>query len=479
MNLTSCQQNSLNVLKEWFYSGKTTATLVGAAGTGKTFLSKYFLDLVKPTCTVSAPTHKARFVIQRTTGRKSETIQSILGLRPEFNIDHFDINNPSFTLAGKVKIQGELLLIDEASMLNKDLLKYLKQLSQDFDFKILFIGDKLQLPPIGESISSAFKNVDVITELKTLVRQSATNPLMLMLLALRLDIANLCQEEEKESIDALIELSDQKIIDLSVSEIENNKGQLFKLLLKKGTCNIKDGQGINLVRNPQEFVSEIYREFNADSEGTRLLAFTNDAVTKWNSYIRNQIVNTNQDEYIAKGDILMGYMNNGCIYNGCDYVVRDAEPCLFENVPVYKTKLNEVGTDYNHEIYMVRYTDDDEYMSFQSAHEANHKNARLMRGLQWQNYYDWRKQYSVPVSMNKEEYIHPELMIEPNHLPKKDVDYGYAITVHKSQGSTFNNVLIDGEDLVKCLKMDKTMFFKLMYVAASRAKDRCHIYFPK
>jgi exodeoxyribonuclease-5 len=480
MILTNCQEKSLDALIEWYYSDQTTASLIGAAGTGKTTLAKYFLDKVKPKCTVTAPTHKARFVIQRSVGRPSETIQKILGFQPDFNIENFNINSPVFAMKGKVKMQGDLLLIDEASMVNKDLKDYLEVLSKDFDFKILFMGDKRQLPPVGETKAKAFSDVECITELRTLVRQSNINPLMFILLALRLDIAFLCNEDEPETFQNLVELCESSVLDVSVDDIIKNKGQLFKFMLQTNVCGIKDSQGVSFIRNANEFKENIKLEFEADKENTRLLAFTNNRVTQWNNFIRNQIVNPSEKEHIVKGDVLMGYMNNGCIYNGCDYLVKEANPMEFEGIPVYKTVLNEVGTDFNSSIYTVRYTEEDAYEKFQSAHEANHKRARIMRGDNWQTYYDWRKQFSVPINMNTDDYVHPELMIEPNNLPKKDVDYGYSITIHKSQGSTFNNVLIDVDDLVKnVLKRDKIMFYKLLYVAASRAKGRCIIYFPK
>jgi exodeoxyribonuclease-5 len=481
MKLTKCQEVSLEVLENWYRSNETTASLIGAAGTGKTTLAKYFLDKVKPKCTVTAPTHKARFVIQRAIGRNSDTIQRILGLQPDFNIENFNINSPTFAMKGRVKIEGDLLLIDEASMINKQLKDYLELLSKDFNFKILFMGDKRQLPPVGESTSSAFNDVKVITELRTLVRQSNVNPLMLILLALRLDIAFLCGEQEPETVESLIELVKQQNISVTPDDIiaKKNQGQLFKLLLLANVGSIKDGQGVQFVRTAKEFEDNIKLEFKADKESTRLLAFTNDRVTKWNRFIRNNVVNPYETEYITKGDILMGYMNNGVIYNGCDYLVKEAIPEVFENIPVYRTKLNEVGTDFNSNIFMVRYTEQDCYESFQKAHEANHKRARVMRGNNWQTYYDWRKQFSVPISMNTDEYVHTELMIEPNNLPKKDVDYGYSITIHKSQGSTFNNVLVDVDDLISVAKRDKVMFYKLLYVACSRAKGRCIIYFPR
>lgn len=53
-------------------------------------------------------------------------------------------------------------------------------------------------------------------------------------------------------------------------------------------------------------------------------------------------------------------------------------------------------------------------------------------------------------------------------------DYGYFITTHKSQGSDYNEVYVDGGNLLKNTK--STEKNKLMYTALSRAKSRLNIY---
>lgn len=51
------------------------------------------------------------------------------------------------------------------------------------------------------------------------------------------------------------------------------------------------------------------------------------------------------------------------------------------------------------------------------------------------------------------------------------MDFPYAMTVHKSQGSTFTNVYIDSEDLSTCSKTNFNLYLTLMYVAISRARN--------
>ena len=54
-------------------------------------------------------------------------------------------------------------------------------------------------------------------------------------------------------------------------------------------------------------------------------------------------------------------------------------------------------------------------------------------------------------------------------LLHKALDYGYAHTIHKSQGGTYNNVLIYADTIDRF--SDPLVKQQLKYVAMSRAKD--------
>jgi superfamily I DNA/RNA helicase len=53
-------------------------------------------------------------------------------------------------------------------------------------------------------------------------------------------------------------------------------------------------------------------------------------------------------------------------------------------------------------------------------------------------------------------------------------DYGYFITIHKSQGSDYDNVFLDYFDLVNNPKQNERE--RLIYTGLTRAKSKCHIY---
>jgi ATP-dependent exoDNAse (exonuclease V) alpha subunit len=54
------------------------------------------------------------------------------------------------------------------------------------------------------------------------------------------------------------------------------------------------------------------------------------------------------------------------------------------------------------------------------------------------------------------------------------VHHCYALTTHKSQGSTYEEVFVDVTDMLKCEDIDD--IFRLMYVGMSRAKKKVHLF---
>ncbi|MFZ7947148.1 MULTISPECIES: SF1B family DNA helicase RecD2 [Bacillaceae] len=117
--------------------------LTGGPGTGKTTVVKTMLDVFKavhPNAQVAlaAPTGRASRKLSEVTGQEAKTIHSLIGYRPsdkpEYNSDN--------------KLQANLLVIDEVSMVDLHLMHLLLQAVED-NAKILFVGDTDQLPSVS------------------------------------------------------------------------------------------------------------------------------------------------------------------------------------------------------------------------------------------------------------------------------------------------------------------------------------------
>ena len=72
---------------------------------------------------------------------KVNTLQSDLGLRLNFDVEKFDIDNPPFDPKGRIKISNyQLYIVDESSMINRGLIMFLEKTCKSNKCKIIYIG---------------------------------------------------------------------------------------------------------------------------------------------------------------------------------------------------------------------------------------------------------------------------------------------------------------------------------------------------
>ena len=53
------------------------------------------------------------------------------------------------------------------------------------------------------------------------------------------------------------------------------------------------------------------------------------------------------------------------------------------------------------------------------------------------------------------------------------LDFAHCVTIHKSQGSEYNHVYVDSQDLSRCFDQSERM--RLLYVSISRAREKCYL----
>ena len=87
-----------------------------------------------------------------------------------------------------------------------------------------------------------------------------------------------------------------------------------------------------------------------------------------------------------------------------------------------------------------------------------------VRANRWKAYYDFKKQYLIMTNIKKGNQI----------LYRRDIDYAFAITAHRAQGSTYDNVFVDLNDMI--YNSSGMMYdnyeetLRRLYVACSRAR---------
>lgn len=191
--LSKSQQEIVDKFPGFLLSKDREFTISGYAGSGKTFLVQYLTKMapaqqkmvqlldpsIKPrTFIYTATTNKAAEVLRGTLQQSTSTIHSTLGLRV-MN----DYRTGKQTLKQHTPpepLNNSILFIDEASMINDQLLRSIRDAVKNWDdCKIVYIGDEYQLPPVKEDICPVFrsgmKNMHFLSEIQ---RQSEGSPII-------------------------------------------------------------------------------------------------------------------------------------------------------------------------------------------------------------------------------------------------------------------------------------------------------------
>ena len=123
------------------------SVLVGSAGTGKTTLLKALCNLPEIDAggvLLLAPTGKARVRMQQAIGREAATLAQFL-----LPIGRYDPDNGRYQPSERDAVQGaRTIIVDESSMLTEEQLAALLDGIGAYD-RLILVGDHRQLPPIG------------------------------------------------------------------------------------------------------------------------------------------------------------------------------------------------------------------------------------------------------------------------------------------------------------------------------------------
>lgn len=184
MNLTTEQKMVLTTLPKFITSNDSFLTISGAAGTGKTTSLVLFLQNTRHKVCLCATTNKAVKVLDRMCEERKldvprMTIHSLLGLVVKNTYSGKELVKKG----GSKSREYDLIVVDEASMVDRLLYSYIRADVEANGTKYLFVGDVAQLPPIGEDTSVVFENPTI--NLTTVVRQAADNPIIGLANAIR------------------------------------------------------------------------------------------------------------------------------------------------------------------------------------------------------------------------------------------------------------------------------------------------------
>ena len=447
---------------------KTAITLSGYAGTGKTSLMEMVAQKLRRRHNVvfSATTHQAAGVLKSKVGKygfDTRTVNSLFGI----NVST-DLTGKNYDTRKKVrnygddKLQyGDIVIIDEASMLSDENYNDVVEIAKNRNAKVIFVGDKAQLAPVGQNnVSKVFRDVNGEVVELTKVERTGDNAILSEATAIR-------------------------------------NGQTFTY---ESAFNAQ-GQGVAYV-TPQstDIISSIIETFTpglkTNPNYLRILAFTNASVANYNSKVRQSLGYNGLAPQV--GEPMLGYANWGYDRSRA----ASGDPYQFVNSRSYKVVATQApyksgvrlsdGTVCSFDILPLRLEDsmgEQVTVPFIDIKNniQNRNSAKLVaqeKAILWTK---WRTAQGMQKNIllktiNELEnflFINDNLTGDQNNLLQaKVIDFGYAHTIHKSQGGTYTHVIMD-DGGIENSRSSAEMKQQLKYVGVSRATDTVTIISPQ
>lgn len=430
------QAEALNAMNEFLNSDETTMTLSGYAGTGKTSLMEIIAQKAKrqhKPIMFSATTNKAAAVLKARVskaGFDAQTLNKVFGINVEVDSSKaYNARNLVTALRDADIMPGTTVVIDEASMINEENYRILNRIARENGLKIIYVGDKAQLAPVNENqVSKVFRNTEGRVVELTQVERTDDNAIL----------------KEATNIRNGLPLSGESSF--------NERGEGVGYLTPKSRDEI--GKVIRhyiqgLKDNPNFF---------------RILAYTNKKVTEYNDFVRTLLGYTDPIPHV--GEPLTGYNNWGYDWRTKSYRFINSESYKVTRVgKPAQSKISVNGQEFTMTYVPVTMenslgeSDTFNYMDIKGNQENRQAALQLanQKKTLWEQY---RKavgreaKSNILAQINSiDQFLFVNDNIEDptthNLLQPKTVDFGYALTIHKSQGSTFTHVLIDDIDVAK------------------------------
>lgn len=409
------------------YPGRYESVIVGYAGTGKSTLVS---EVIKSLCygyniSVTSPTHKANQVLsgmlQKAGVDKDDaevcTIHSFLGLKLVYEKNKQVLkHDPKSKNSTRIT---DVLIVDECSMIGTTLFQHLITQLHRVRRAIIFIGDSCQLPPVEEdagtpkdSLSPTFE-FGTKYELTQVLRQAMDNPIIRLATSIRE-----CIGTQNDPM--------QYVVDSECSNIMH-------------------------VQDDDSFLEAYYQYVKANSVSmlynnvmdNKIISYTNFNVDMSNIIIRKMLFDQSEDELVQGEPIVFDTSTENC-----PYMVQQMIQCpevrkeSWMGIDCWQMKLPNgrhilaVGPESKLDL-------NDKLKVLVDRINNKEKNPFTKKPYMWQDYYLIKDKINV-------------------------VNYPYATTAHKSQGSTFDNIWFDLNHIERI--QDNDTKCRILYTALTRPR---------
>lgn len=452
---TSCQRNFLRDAAEFVTSGDFDIMVAsGYAGTGKTTAVAAVVTALRSLgtkCVLLAPTGRSAKVLSMYAKQPAYTIHKHIYRQKSVGGDGFG----QFSIAPN-KAKNTLFVVDEVSLINIDADSSKGPSSASFgtgnlladlvDFvrsgaecRLMMIGDKAQLPPIGldespalsrQYMTSSFNGV-MFSGLTTVVRQAGESGILHNATIIRNAITSLSSDGvcgtmrlELDSFDDISQISGGELIDA---------------------------------------LSDAYSRFGDDQ--TVVLTRSNKRAIRYNAGIRGSV--QFKEDRLVKGDRLMVVKNCYQFLDNVKQMSYIANGDIAELV-----RISDFEERYGLHFATAR-------LSFPDYDDAEIRAKVILDTLDSESpSLTWEQSNALYLGVNedysweKNKKKRYDIVREDPYFNALQLKYSNAITCHKSQGGQWDCVFIDNPFWQDELTLDD---LKWLYTAVTRAAKRVYL----
>lgn len=307
--------------------------------------------------------------------------------------------------------------------------------------------DDRQIQPVNEGgLSPVFSKSDIQLKLTKVFRQ----------------------DDESALVPMLIRLRDEVIYDFET--IRAGKGSLIV------ENDVKDfiRPYIGIIRNSMD---------SMDTDAAKILCYRNIRVKGYNELVRRCLLkDAVENTPFMKGEFLVGYENfeyeKHNFYNSSDYIIDDEPRRSTIVIPEvgtvegYMLSVYDKVEDCSTWIPMLDIRTVEQEIIYNWISKLEEFRLKALKAKELKNGMDsffWKMYFKILQCCA----INADLTFQNRVVKKKTFDYGYALSTHKSQGSSYTSVFVDMSDLF--FDRDKDELRQLQYVALSRTRSDVHL----
>ena len=489
------QEDAIIAIQDFIKNGnpKEIFVLEGKAGTGKTtIMQEAIANAVKDNkrMVIGALSHVAKEVLAEKVSDRyvgiptkisSHSIAGMLGLRHDAETDEFVRSFDEEDEGATPPInEADIIIIDEASMVSENVLKTVME-SKRMGAKVIFLGDRGQLPPIrgvGAYIEMVKQrkpeNYKVILnylyeiEASRDSKDQKSQRLKEVTDYLKYNdiLSPVFDSPNKASLTERVRQGEESPIlpfsDIYWDNSEKEKADINPVKSEDMVDVLSDKGNLVFAESFNSIVDDLIPSYKeaVETKNPKLInivTYRNAPKKVYNDKIREKLFGENAKQ-IENGDLLM-FQDKYTLSKDVKFENGESYSVL-NSTEIEKYGFKAIAVDVKYDVYInekkINTTQTFYVLAKEDAPAFNKKVAEM---------YDEAKK-AAP-------YEKKNMFKRANAFSKSfaKVDYSYAITSHKSQGSTYRTSVVDAQDINSVSMISAKSKSKSIYTGITRASN--------